>query len=177
MIRSTTILSVRRDNQVAIGGDGQVTLGNIAVKHGAKKVYKVYDDRVLLGFAGSAADGMALLEKLEQKLEQYRGRLQKAAYELAKDWRSDRILRRSEALMVAVNAEGAYLLSGSGDMISPDDDVLAIGSGGSIALSAAKALLKYSQLTAREIVEEALRITSDICIYTNNRIEIQSIEV
>ena len=177
MIRSTTILTVRRDNQVAIGGDGQVTLGSVAVKHSAKKIRKVYNDCVLLGFAGSAADGMTLYEKLEQKLERYRGNLQLAAVELARDWRSDRILRRAEALMIAVDAKGAYLLSGAGDVISPDDDMLAIGSGGSIALSAARALLKYSQLTAKEIVEEALKITSDICIYTNDSIVVYSIEI
>jgi len=177
MIRSTTILTVRRDNQVAIGGDGQVTLGSVVVKHGAKKIRKVYNDCVLLGFAGSAADGMTLYEKLEQKLERYRGNLQLAAVELARDWRSDRVLRRAEALMIAVDAKGAYLLSGAGDVISPDDDMLAIGSGGSIALSAARALLKYSQLTAKEIVEEALKITSDICIYTNDSIVVDSIEI
>ena len=176
MIRSTTILSVRRDNQVAIGGDGQVTLGDIAIKHGAKKIRKVYNDLVLLGFAGSASDALALYEKLENKLEQYRGNLQRAAVELARDWRSDRVLRRIEALMIAVNAESAYLLSGGGDVISPDDGVLAIGSGGTIATAAAKALLKYSTLTATEIVEEALKITSDICIYTNSCIDVESIE-
>ena len=176
MIRSTTILTVRRDNQVAIGGDGQVTLGDTVVKHGAKKIRKVYNDRVLLGVAGSASDALALYENLDRKLEQYRGNLQKAAVEFARDWRSDRVLRRFEALLVAVDAEGAYLLSGSGDVIAPDDGVLAIGSGGSMALSAARALLKHSTLTAKEIVQEALRITSEICIYSNNCIEIESLD-
>jgi ATP-dependent HslUV protease subunit HslV len=177
MIRSTTILSVRHHNQVAIGGDGQVTLGDTAIKHGAKKIRKVHRDHVLLGFAGSASDALALYEKLEGKLEQYRGNLQRAAVELARDWRSDRVLRRIDALMIAVAAEGAYLLSGGGDVISPDDGVLAIGSGGSIAMGVAKALLKHASLTAAEIVEEALKITSDICIYTNNRIDIESIDI
>lgn len=177
MIRSTTILAVRRGNQVAIGGDGQVTLGDTIVKHSAKKIRKVYKDCVLLGVAGSASDALHLYENLEKKLEQYRGNLQRAAIEFARDWRSDRILRRLEALMIAVDAEGGYLLSGSGDVISPDDGVLAIGSGGSIALSAARALVKHSSLTATEIVEDALRITSDICIYTNNCLEIKSLEI
>ena len=177
MITSTTILSVRRDHKVALGGDGQVTLGETAIKHNAKKIRKVYNDRVLLGFAGSASDAFALYENLEKKLEQYRGNLQRAAVELARDWRGDRILRRTSALMIAVDAEGAYLLSGSGDVITPDDGVVAIGSGGSMALSAARALLKHSSLTAKEIVAEALRITSEICIYTNDRIEIETLEI
>lgn len=177
MITSTTILAVRRDHQVALGGDGQVTLGETAIKHNAKKIRKVYNDRVLLGFAGSASDAFALYENLEKKLEQYRGNLQRAAVELARDWRSDRILRRTSALLIAVDAEGAYLLSGSGDVITPDDGIVAIGSGGFMALSAARALVKHSSLTAKEIVAEALRITSEICIYTNDRIEIETLEI
>ena len=176
MIRSTTILAVRRDNQVAVGGDGQVTLGDTAIKHGANKIRKIHNNLVLLGFAGSASDALSLYEKLEAKLEQYRGNLQRAAVELARDWRSDRVLRRIEALMIAIDAEGGYLISGIGDVISPDDDVLAIGSGGSMALSAGRALLNHSSLTAKEIVEEALKITSEICIYTNNHITMESIE-
>lgn len=176
MIRSTTILAVRRDNQIAIGGDGQVTLGDTAIKHGAKKVRKVHEDRVLLGFAGSASDALTLYENLETKLEQHRGNLQRAAVELARDWRSDRVLRRVDALMIAMDAEGGYLISGAGDVISPDDDVLAIGSGGSIALSAAKALLSFSSLAAEDIVQEALKITSQVCIYTNDEITIECIE-
>ncbi len=176
MIRSTTILAVRRDKQVAVGGDGQVTLGETAIKHSANKVRKIHDDCVLLGFAGSASDALSLYERLETKLEQYRGNLQRAAVELAKDWRSDRVLRRVEALMIAVDAESGYLISGTGDVVSPDDDILAIGSGGSIALSAARALLKHSKLTAKEIVDEALKITSEICIYTNNHITLESLE-
>ena len=177
MIRSTTILAVRRDNQVAVGGDGQVTLGDTAIKHTANKIRKIHNDLVLLGFAGSASDALSLYEKLDTKLEQHRGNLQRAAVELARDWRSDRVLRRIEALMIAIDAEGGYLISGTGDVISPDDDVLGIGSGGSIALSAARALLNHSSLTAKEIVEEALKITSEICIYTNNHITIESIEI
>lgn len=176
MIKSTTILAVRRDNQIAIGGDGQVTLGNTAIKHGAKKIRKIHEDRVLLGFAGSASDALTLYEKLEAKLEQYRGNLKRAAVELARDWRGDRVLRRVDALMIAVDAEGGYLISGAGDVISPDDDVLAIGSGGSVALAAAKALLSFSSLAAKDIVQEALKITSQICIYTNDEITIESVE-
>lgn len=177
MIRSTTILAVRRDNQIAIGGDGQVTLGDTAIKHGAKKIRRAYNDRVLLGFAGSAADALALFENLEKKLDEYRGNLQKSAVEFARDWRSDRVLRRSEALIVAVDAERGYLLSGSGDVLEPDDGVVGIGSGGAIALSAARALLKHSSLTAKEIVEEALKITSNICVYTNDSIEVETLEI
>ena len=177
MIRSTTILAVRRDNQIAIGGDGQVTLGDTAIKHGAKKIRKIHEDRVLIGFAGSASDALTLYENLETKMEQYRGNLQRAAVELARDWRSDRVLRRVDALMIAIDAEGGYLISGAGDVISPDDDILAIGSGGPVALSAAKALLSFSSLTAKEIVQEALKITSQICIYTNNEITIECIEI
>ena len=176
MIRSTTILAVRRDNQIAIGGDGQVTLGDTAIKHGAKKIRKIHEDRVLIGFAGSASDAITLYENLETKLEQFRGNLQRAAVELARDWRSDRVLRRVDALMIAIDVEGGYLISGAGDVISPDDDVLAIGSGGSIALSAAKALLSFSSLSAEDIAQEALKITSQICIYTNDEITTECIE-
>ena len=177
MIRSTTILSVRRDNQIAIGGDGQVTLGDTAIKHGAKKIRRAYNDQVLLGFAGSAADALTLFENLEKKLDEYRGNLQRSAVEFARDWRSDRVLRRSEALIVAVDDVSGYLLSGTGDVLEPDDGVLSIGSGGSIALSAARALLKHSSLTAKEVVEESLKITSEICVYTNDSIEIDTLEI
>ena len=177
MIRSTTILAVRRDNQIAIGGDGQVTLGDAAIKHGAKKIRRAYNDQVLLGFAGSAADALTLFENLEKKLDEYRGNLQRSAVEFARDWRSDRVLRRSEALIIAVDAESGYLLSGSGDVLEPDDGVVGIGSGGSIALSAARALLIHSSLTAKEIVKEALKITSEICVYTNDSIEIETLEI
>ena len=177
MIRSTTILTVRRDSQIAIGGDGQVTLGDTAIKHGARKIRRAYDDQVLLGFAGSAADALTLFENLEKKLDQYRGNLQRAAVEFARDWRGDRVLRRTEALLVAADVERGYLLSGNGDVLEPDDGVLGIGSGGSIAISAARALLKHSSLTAKEIVEEALQITSEICVYTNNSIEIETLDI
>ena len=175
-IRSTTILAVRRDSQVAIGGDGQVTLGDTAIKHGARKIRRIHNDKVLIGFAGSASDAITLYESLEKKLEQYRGNLQKSAVELAREWRSDRVLRQVDALMIAADPNDSYLISGSGDVIAPDDDVIAIGSGASIALAAAKAMLKYSDLTSREIVSEALQLTSEICIYTNARIEIDTIE-
>ena len=175
-MRSTTILAVRQNGQIAIGGDGQVTLGDTAIKHSARKIRKIYQDSVLIGFAGSTSDALTLYENLEKKLEQYRGNLQKAAVELARDWRSDRILRRADALMIAVDAKDGYLISGNGDLIIPDDDVLAIGSGGSVALAASRALLKYTKLNAAEVVAEALRITSEICIYTNAQVEIESIE-
>ncbi len=175
-IRSTTILAVRRDGEIAIGGDGQVTLGDTAIKHGARKIRKIHDDRVLIGFAGSASDAITLYENLEKKLQQYRGNLQKSAVELAREWRNDRILRQVDALMIAVDANDGYLISGNGDVIAPDDDVLAIGSGASIALAAAKVLLKHSDLTAKEVISEALQLTSEICIYTNAQIEIDTIE-
>ena len=176
-IRSTTILAVRRDAQVAIAGDGQVTLGDTAIKHGARKIRKIHNDKVLIGFAGSASDAITLYENFEKKLEQYRGNLQKSAVELAREWRSDRVLRQVDALMIAADANDSYLISGNGDVIAPDDNVLAIGSGSSIALAAAKAMLKYSDLTAKEIVSEALQLTSEICIYTNGRIETDIIEI
>ena len=175
-IRSTTILAVRRDGEIAIGGDGQVTLGDTAIKHGARKIRKIHDDRVLIGFAGSASDAITLYENLEKKLQQYRGNLQKSAVELAREWRSDRVLRQVDALMIAIDANDGYLISGNGDVIAPDDDVLAIGSGASIALAAAKVLLKHSDLTAKEVISEALQLTSEICIYTNAQIEIDTIE-
>ncbi len=175
-IRSTTILAVRRDGEVAIGGDGQVTLGDTAIKHGARKIRKIHDNRVLIGFAGSASDAITLYENLEKKLQQYRGNLQKSAVELAREWRNDRVLRQVDALMIAVDANDGYLISGNGDVIAPDDDVLAIGSGAPIALAAAKVLLKHSNLTAREIISESLQLTSEICIYTNAQIEIDTIK-
>ena len=174
MIKSTTIITVRRNGGVAIGGDGQVTLGDTIIKHGAKKIRKIYDDRVLIGFAGSAADGLTLYEMLENKLEQHR-HLQRAAHELAKEWRTDRILRRMEALMIAADADTSYLISGNGDLIMPDDGVLAIGSGGDIALASARSLIQHSELSAVEIVSESLKIASEICIYTNNQIEIEKL--
>ena len=171
MLRSTTILTVRKGKDVALGGDGQVTLGDTVIKHSAKKIRKIHQNSVLIGFAGTAADGLTLFEKLEKKLDQYR-HLQRAAHELVQDWRGDRVLRRVEALMIAADAESSYLISGNGDLIMPDDGVLAIGSGGSIALAAARALLQQTALSPTEIVIEALKITSQICIYTNDTIEL-----
>jgi len=171
MLRSTTILTVRRGKDVALGGDGQVTLGDTVIKHSAKKIRKIHQNSVLIGFAGTAADGLTLFEKLEKKLDQYR-HLQRAAHELVQDWRGDRVLRRVEALMIAADAEASYLISGNGDLIIPDDGVLAIGSGGSIALAAARALLQQTELSPAEIVTESLKITSQICIYTNDTIEL-----
>lgn len=171
MLRSTTILTVRKGKDVALGGDGQVTLADTVIKHSAKKIRKIHQNSVLIGFAGTAADGLTLFEKLEKKLDQYR-HLQRAAHELVQDWRGDRVLRRVEALMIAADAEASYLISGNGDLIMPDDGVLAIGAGGSIALAAARALLQQTALSPTEIVIEALKITSQICIYTNDTIEL-----
>ena len=168
-IRSTTVICVRRDNKVVMAGDGQVTLGQTIVKHQARKVRRIYHDRVLAGFAGSAADGFALFGRFESKLEEHRGNLERAAVELARDWRTDRALRRLEAMMLVADTRVMYLLSGTGDLIEPDDDVMGIGSGGPFAMSAARALVKHSQLDARGIVEESMAIAADICVYTNNR--------
>ena len=166
-IHSTTILCVRRDGNVAMGGDGQVTVGDTVMKGNAVKVRALKGGKILAGFAGSAADSFTLFEKFEEKLERYPGNLSRAAVELAKDWRSDRVLRRLEALLVVADKDNGFVLSGSGELIEPDDGVLAIGSGGPYALAAARALLAGSTLSSREIVERALRIAADICIYTN----------
>jgi ATP-dependent HslUV protease, peptidase subunit HslV len=166
-IRSTTILAVRRNGQLAIAGDGQVTLDKIVMKHGARKVRRIAGGKVVAGFAGSAADGITLFEKLEARLKEYNGNLMRSAVELAKDWRTDRVLRRLEALLLVADREKTLLLSGTGDVIEPDGDAAAIGSGGSYALAAARALLEATTLSAREIAERALTIAGDICIYTN----------
>ena len=171
MYKRQTILTFRRGKDVALGGDGQVTLGDTVIKHSAKKIRKIHQNNVLIGFAGTAADGLTLFEKLEKKLDQYR-HLQRAAHELVQDWRGDRVLRRVEDLMIAADTEASYLISGNGYLIMPDDGVLAIGSGGSIALAAARALLQQTGLSPTEIVIEALKITSQICIYTNDTIEL-----
>ncbi|HEY5546515.1 MAG TPA: ATP-dependent protease subunit HslV [Gemmatimonadaceae bacterium] len=171
-IRSTTILSVRRDGQVALGGDGQVTVGETVMKATAQKVRTLANGRLLAGFAGSAADGLTLFQKFEEKIERYPDNLRRAAVELAKDWRSDRVLRRLEALLAVTDKESSFILSGTGDIIEPDDGVLAIGSGGPYALAAARALVASTPLPAVEIVRRALEIAADICIYTNNRITI-----
>ena len=169
----TTIVCVRKNSRVALGGDGQVTLGNTTVKHTAKKVRKIHEDKVAIGFAGSTADAITLFDKFEAKLQEFRGNLKRAAVELGKDWRTDKILRRLEALLVVADNTDMFLISGSGDVIEPDDDVIAIGSGGSFAQAAAKALMLHSSLEAEEIVRNSLQIASEICIYTNNNITIE----
>jgi ATP-dependent HslUV protease subunit HslV len=166
-IRSTTVLVVRRGNQVVIGGDGQVTMGNTVVKSTARKIRRLHDGKLVAGFAGSAADGITLFEKFEARLKEFGGNLTRAAVELAKDWRTDRALRRLEALLLVADREKTLLLSGTGDVIEPDGDAAAVGSGGSYALAAARALLDATTLSAREIAERALAIAGDICIYTN----------
>ncbi len=175
MTRSTTILTVRHKGKVAIGGDGQVTQGETIMKHNAKKLRRLYNDQVLVGFAGATADAFTLFERFEKKLEEYSGNLQRAAIELAKDWRTDRVLRRLESLLAVVNKDYSLLISGNGDVIEPSDGVLAIGSGGPYALAAAKALIKHSGLSAAEIVKEAIMIASSICIYTNDQIVVEKL--
>jgi ATP-dependent HslUV protease, peptidase subunit HslV len=166
-IRSTTVLAVRRGGKVTLGGDGQVTMGNTVVKGSARKVRRLHDGKIVAGFAGSAADGITLFEKFEAKLKEYNGNLMRAAVELAKDWRTDRVLRRLEALLLVADRERTLLLSGTGDVIEPDTDAAAVGSGGPYALAAARALLEATELSAHEITERALTIAGDICIYTN----------
>lgn len=170
--RSTTIIGVRRDGKVALGSDGQVTFGNTIMKHNSSKVRKIYGDRVLVGFAGASADAFALFEKFEGKLDEFKGNIQRAAVELAKLWRTDKYLRRLEALLTVMDKEKMLVISGTGDVIEPDDDVVAIGSGGPYAAAAARALLRRTTLTAREIVEESLRIAAEICVYTNSKFTI-----
>lgn len=174
-MHGTTILAMRKDGAMVMAGDGQVTLGDTVVKHQAKKVRKMYHDQILAGFAGSTADAFTLFERLEGKLEQYNGNLKRAAVELAKDWRMDRALRRLEALLIAADKNECLILSGSGDVIEPDDNIAAVGSGGSYALAAARALAAHSQLSTRQIVEEAMRIAASICIYTNTEVTIQEL--
>jgi ATP-dependent HslUV protease subunit HslV len=169
----TTIVCVRKNGQVAMAGDGQVTIGQTAIKHTAKKVRKIYNGRVLAGFSGATADAITLFDKFEAKLEEYRGNLRRAAVELARDWRTDRMLRRLEALLAIADKESMFLISGSGDVLEPDDDIIAIGSGGAFAQSAGKALLRHSKLSAKEIVEESLKIAAEICIYTNDKIIVE----
>ena len=175
VIHATTVICVRRDGQVAMAGDGQVTVGNMVMKHGAAKVRRLYHDRILAGFAGSAADAFALYSRFEAKLEEYRGNMERSVVELAKDWRLDKYLRQLQAMLIVANNERAYLISGTGDLIQPDDGILAIGSGGSFALAAARALVKHTPLTAAQVAEESLRIASEICIYTNDRITVESL--
>ena len=175
-LHATTILSVRHRGRVVLGGDGQVTLGQTVVKRNARKVRRLHDDRVLAGFAGAGADALTLFERFEAKLQSVNGNLRRAAVELAKDWRTDRVLRRLEALLVVADRERSLILSGTGDVIEPDDGVCAIGSGGNFALAAARALLRHSTLDARAIVEEAMRIAAEICIYTNDQLAIEELD-
>ena len=175
MIHSTTILAVRHRDRSVLAGDGQVTFGNTVVKQGARKIRRLYNDRILAGFAGSAADSFALFSRFESKLEQYRGNLERSAVELAKDWRSDRILRRLEAMLIVLDKTETFLLSGNGDLIAPDDGLVAIGSGGPYALAAAKALAANTELDARAIAEKAMAIAGEICIYTNTQIVLEEL--
>ena len=175
VIHSTTILAVRRDGRVAIGGDGQVTLGQTALKHDANKIRRLAGGNAMCGFAGSAADAFALLDRFEAKLEEYKGNLKRAATQLARDWRTDRVLRRLESLLVAVDAETSLIISGDGNVIEPTDGIIGIGSGGMFATAAARALLKHSSLPAEEIVREAMLIASDICVYTNDHLTIETL--
>jgi ATP-dependent HslUV protease subunit HslV len=175
VIHATTILAVRHQGRTVLGGDGQVTLGNAVLKHGARKIRRLYGDKIVAGFAGSAADSFALFSRFESKLEQYRGNLERAAVELARDWRTDRLLRRLEAMLIVADREHTFLLSGTGDLIEPDDGVVAVGSGGSFAMAAARALVRHSALDARQIVEESMRIAADICIYTNPNLTIEEL--
>lgn len=175
MIKATTILAVRHQGKTAIGGDGQVTLGNVVMKQDAQKIRKLDGGRVLVGFAGGAADAFALLERFEAKLKDFAGSVPRAAVELAKDWRTDRAMRRLEAMMIAADKENLLVVSGTGDVIQPTDGILGIGSGGSYAIAAARALVKYSKLSAKEIVQAALDITGDLCIYTNRNIVVEEV--
>ena len=171
-IRSTTILGVRKNGSFAIGGDGQVTLGNTAIKHSAKKIRKLYNGKVIAGFAGSVADAITLFEKYENYLERNKGDLLKSAIGLTKEWRQDKILRRLEAMLIVMDKKHSLIISGNGDVIEPDDGVISIGSGSPYAIAAARALVQFSDLSAKDIVKESLHIVSDICIYTNNHISI-----
>jgi ATP-dependent HslUV protease subunit HslV len=174
-MEATTILCIRHKERVAIGGDGQVTMNTTVMKHTAKKVRKLYKDKCLSGFAGATADAFTLFERFEKKLEQYNGNITRASVELAKDWRMDRALRQLQALMIVADAEHTLILSGNGDVVEPDDGVAAIGSGGPYAQAAAKALIKYTDLSASDIVKESMLIASEICIYTNDRIVIEEL--
>lgn len=174
--RSTTILGIVHNGKAALGGDGQVTLGSTVMKHNAMKIRKIANGKVICGFAGASADAFTLLERFEDKLEQYRGNVNRAAVELAKDWRTDKFLRRLEAMLAVISGDSAFIISGNGDVIEPEDKIVAIGSGGMFALAAAKMLKKHSNLSAKEIIEESLKTASEICIYTNNKINIEIIE-
>ena len=174
-MHATTILAVRQGERMVLAGDGQVTFGDTVLKQGARKIRRLYNDSILAGFAGSAADSFALFSRFDAKLEQYRGNLERSAVELARDWRTDRILRRLEAMLVVADRKSTFLLSGTGDLIQPDDGVVAVGSGGPFALAAARALLQHSALDARQIAEAAMRIAADICVYTNSHLTIEEL--
>jgi ATP-dependent HslUV protease subunit HslV len=174
-IHATTIIGLRHNGHVAIGGDGQVTLGNTVMKQKSNKIRRLYNDSVLVGFAGSAADAFSLLERFEEKLEQYQGQLARAAVELAKLWRTDKYLRQLEALLAVLDKDHALIISGTGDVIEPDDGIVAVGSGGSYALAAARTLIKHTDMNARDIVQESLNAASDICIYTNKNFTIEEL--
>ena len=175
MIHGTTILAVRHQEQTCLAGDGQVTFGTTVLKHRARKIRRLYNESILAGFAGSAADSFALFSRFESKLEQYRGNLERASVELARDWRTDRLLRRLEAMMIVADRKSTFLLSGTGDLIEPDDGIVAVGSGGAFAMAAARALSRHSTLTARQIAEEAMKIAAEICIYTNPNLTIEEL--
>jgi ATP-dependent HslUV protease subunit HslV len=172
---ATTIICVRKNSKVAIASDGQVTLGETVIKHGAKKIRRLYNDKILAGFAGSSADSFALFSRFEAKLEQFHGNLSRAAVELAKDWRTDRSLRHLEAVMIVADDKNTFLISGTGDLIEPDDGIIGVGSGGAFALAAARALNKFTNLSAKEIAQEAMQIAGKICIYTNESISIEEL--
>ena len=174
-VRSTTVVGILKDGKAALGADGQVSFGNTVLKHTARKVRRLYHDKILTGFAGSTADAFTLLQRFEAKLEEHNGNLYRASIDLAKDWRTDRYLRRLEAMMIVMNSEKMLLISGTGDVIEPDDNIIAIGSGGPYALSAGRAMLKYSDLSPKEIVKESLEIAANICIYTNHSITIEEL--
>jgi ATP-dependent HslUV protease, peptidase subunit HslV len=176
-IRGTTILAIRKDDKITVAGDGQVTLDTTILKHGARKVRRLYNNEVIVGFAGATADAFTLFDRFDQKLEQYNGNLLRAAVELTKDWRTDRVLRHLEALMIAVSRDYSLIISGNGDVIESDDDVMAIGSGGAFAQAAARALVRHSNLSATEIAREAMKIASEICIYTNEHITLEEIDL
>jgi ATP-dependent HslUV protease, peptidase subunit HslV len=174
-IHATTVIGLIHNGKAALGSDGQVTMGNAVMKHKASKVRRMYNDKVLAGFAGGSADAFALFERFEGKLEQYRGNLQRAAVELAREWRTDKYFQRLEALLCVLNSETSLIISGTGDVIEPDDGIIAIGSGGSFALAAARMLIKHTNLSAREIVEESLNAAAEICIYTNHSITVEEL--
>ncbi|MHB8139109.1 MAG: ATP-dependent protease subunit HslV [Smithellaceae bacterium] len=176
-IRGTTILAIKKDDKITVAGDGQVTLDTTILKHGARKVRRLYNNEVIVGFAGATADAFTLFDRFDQKLEQYNGNLLRAAVELTKDWRTDRVLRHLEALMIAVSRDYSLIISGNGDVIESDDDVMAIGSGGAFAQAAARALVKHSSLSATEIARESMKIASEICIYTNDHITLEEIDL